>query len=827
MTSPEFTELQLDKKLGDGSAAEVFLAHPPGSERPVVLKVLRAELTSDAELVGRFLDEAQVCQRLDHPGVVRHLDSGRLSDTRVFLMTEFLDGEDLRKRLRREGPLTVNQVLRLAAPLCEALAYVHEHGIVHRDLKPENIFLEGGLEAFRPKLLDFGLALFRGNKSVTTADGLLLATPEYTPPECVGGQKADARSDIYAFGILLYELVAGTPPFVSASYPDLLQMHLHAPPPPLPSHAQALTDIVFRCLAKAPRERFQNIRDVTFALSEIPLELEQFLTGGPGERAPAPHVLRTPSPVPTYPPVQEPLRALGSYEILSLLGEGAMGQVYLAQHTRLGKKVAIKVLKPEHARNRDLLERFFQEARTVNQINHEHIIEVHDFVDEVGVDGTHRAYCVMELLTGQTLAQILAEGPIAVSRVVRIVRQVCAGLGAAHRVGVVHRDVKPDNIFVSERSGVKDYVKLLDFGVAKLNTSFAPQQQRGGTLAGTIIGTPDYMSPEQSSGAHVDFRSDVYSVGVVLYEGLSLKRPFDAPAFGQLVVDINTKPVPPLPARTPRGEAIPRALQQLVMRCLEKNPEHRPESMEELAGELEASLRPPTGTLVAAPALVAGFQPLLDTAPVARTAPFNGRAAHFEPEEGDDMLAARLRPRRASYLVALLVGALLAAVGVYAWRSHRGSRGADVPRAPVAAQPLAAPAPVVPAPVPEVRFAVTSTPPGATVIRTDTGAVMGVTPLLLRTAPMKALPLKLTLAGWMPSERTLDAAEDGKAHFELGLVTARAKLEAAIPAVRPAHAKAHPTPHPRRAASARELPKETGRKEGVSRDGVIDPYANE
>ncbi|MCP3105448.1 serine/threonine protein kinase, partial [Myxococcus sp. K15C18031901] len=272
---------------------------------------------------------------------------------------------------------------------------------------------------------------------------------------------------------------------------------------------------------------------------------------------------------------------LGSYQLETLLGEGSMGRVFQARHVRLGRQVALKVLKPEHARDGNFVQRFFQEARTVNQINHEHIVEIFDFVDEG--EGGH-VYCVMELLRGQGLGALLKQESLSLARIQRIAVQVCAALGAAHQVGVVHRDIKPDNLFLIQRSGQPDFVKVLDFGVAKLLA--AEDAPPTGTVDGTIIGTPAYMSPEQAAGLPVDARSDIYAVGNILHEMLTGHPPFQAEAFGQLVVQIITQPPPPLPSHLASGEAVPPALAELVSRCLAKEPEARPRSLAEVTTAL-------------------------------------------------------------------------------------------------------------------------------------------------------------------------------------------------------------------------------------------------
>jgi serine/threonine-protein kinase len=176
----------------------------------------------------------------------------------------------------------------------------------------------------------------------------------------------------------------------------------------------------------------------------------------------------------------------------------------------------------------------------------------------------------MEMLEGQSLTELLNKEQPGVARAVGIIRQVCDALQAAHEVGVIHRDVKPDNLFVLERDG-RDFVKVLDFGVAKLVAPLGDVPMTT-TVEGTIVGTPAYMAPEQATGGNADARTDLYSVGVVLYELLAGHPPFQAPAFGQLVAQVLSSPPPPLPAQTRSGERIPHALWAVVKRCPGEEP---------------------------------------------------------------------------------------------------------------------------------------------------------------------------------------------------------------------------------------------------------------
>ncbi|WP_044182990.1 serine/threonine-protein kinase [Hyalangium minutum] len=451
---------------------------------------------------------------------------------------------------------------------------------------------------------------------------------------------------------------------------------------------------------------------------------------------------------------------LGNYQLERLLGEGSMGQVFQARHVRLGRQVALKVLRPQHARDISFVRRFFQEARSVNQINHEHIVEIFDFVEDL--ERGH-VYCVMELLRGQSLAEVMKEQPLTLERIQRIGVQVCAALGAAHRLGVVHRDVKPDNLFVMNRGGQKDFVKVLDFGVAKILTS----EGTGNTLDGTIIGTPTYMAPEQAAGLPVDQRADIYAVGNLLYEMLAGRPPFQAPAFGQLVVQIITQAPPPLPERLASGELMPRALAELVLRCLAKEPEARPQSLEEVTTAL---------LTLTAKASLAPLDDEEEDIPTQRTR---------MPELW------WLRPR-----LPLLVGSMAVAMlaGALTWRAL--DRVLHKDEVPVAALASEAPAPVALAPV---TLTVRTVPAGAKVVRADTGEALGVTPLVKELPRSQApLGLRVELAGYVSLER--EVRLDSPSVIEVPL------------------AKAKPTP------SAPTSVKAAPRKE-VKRDELIDPFA--
>jgi tRNA A-37 threonylcarbamoyl transferase component Bud32 len=273
---------------------------------------------------------------------------------------------------------------------------------------------------------------------------------------------------------------------------------------------------------------------------------------------------------------------LGSYRILDVLGEGGFGQVFLAEHMAIGRRVALKLLRPEHASNRNSVARFFGEARAVNKIAHKNIVEVTDLVQDV--EG--RAFIIMELLQGITLAQLMGEiGRVPVPRAIAIARQIAKALGAAHAQGVIHRDLKPENVFLVEQDGVQDFVKLMDFGVAKL-VSDAPASERV-TREGMLVGTPGYMAPEQARGDALDHRADIYAFGLLLYEIISGSNPM----FGASVLETLTNQVqkraPALERATREAHQITPRLSALVASCIAKDPHKRPQEMRHVLVEFE------------------------------------------------------------------------------------------------------------------------------------------------------------------------------------------------------------------------------------------------
>jgi eukaryotic-like serine/threonine-protein kinase len=347
-------------------------------------------------------------------------------------------------------------------------------------------------------------------------------------------------------------------------------------------------------------------------------------------------------------------RVLGErYRLLARIGEGGMGTVYRAEHVVLRRRMAVKVLRRHLCDDEDLVRRFQGEAIAASQIGQENIVEVLDF----GRTAEGAFYFVMEELEGESLAALLAaSGSLPLERAALVLAQVCRALAAAHAHGIVHRDLKPDNVIVVRREDGTDFVKVVDFGISKHGGDRARPRV---TRAGMIIGTPEYMAPEQGAAATVDHRADIYAFGVLAYELVTGTLPFHGETAIATLLAHQTKPVEP-PAR--RRPGLPPAFEAIILRALEKRPDARQQSMAEVAAEL-------TRVLVAF-----GLPPVYERAPAPPPSygPLAGLTERFA-RGASGLSARRPRPERGT-TVAIDDVASAIAVQPAPWMEPGGAR---------------------------------------------------------------------------------------------------------------------------------------------------------
>jgi eukaryotic-like serine/threonine-protein kinase len=473
-------------------------------------------------------------------------------------------------------------------------------------------------------------------------------------------------------------------------------------------------------------------------------------------------------------------QTVGNYRITAKLGEGGMGVVYLAEHPVIGKKVAIKAIHPELSKNPEVISRFMTEAKSVNQIGNEHIVDISDF----GNTDDGEFFFVMEFLQGDALSdRISHDHRFQAPRALKIGAQVADALAASHEHGIIHRDLKPENIYLITRGSVTDFVKVLDFGLAKLTQGDEKVSHK--TRTGSVMGTPYYMSPEQCEGrADVDHRSDIYALGVILFEMMTGKVPFGGEGYGEIIVKHITQAPPSLRAINPLLEE---HHEKVVLRALSKDRNERYQSMR----EFRTAMLDPQGYALNAPSLQSMGS--ADGVPAARPASADALSGQVV-FGGDQKLGAKPRPVPTTFgqgageladdldapksrkgLLAIVAGSVVVA-GIGAFLIL--GRGSETPPATTAEKPAEAIQPVVPAKPETVGIKFNSDPSGAQVLIKATGAVIGTTPMEYEVPKgSTALEIVLRKPGFEDKTLSIQPDEDSRINSELSPVKAAAEPE--------------------------------------------------
>ena len=715
MSTPRFPRIfgkyVLLRPFAKGGMGELFIAASGdlgGAEKLCLVKKVAEERDSPG-MTGRLLDEARVAVRLNHTNLVQVFDCGTVDDE-LYIAMELIEGRDLRavwnRTAEKRSHIPLDVALYIVREMARGLDYAHNYGgltLVHRDIAPPNILLSWHGTV---KLTDFGLA--RSTlKNERTAPGIVYGRVAYLAPEQARGEQADPRTDIYAAGVILWELLTGRP-LLEPGEDSLKALerarHPNVQPPSSITKGlpPGIDQAVMKALAPDRNLRFQTADDFRKAIAselariapgtdssrlaafmrelfvdemgreererdrllaeELPkvrqkpaerpapvaqkhhtdpslpvidepparpppprrppsIPMSAKLKAPPGvtralaahppagddalsdfdadaltmSRAPAPSRVQPAKPKPFVEDIEDldpdsdpQIASLvgqlvdGRYQVERLLGTGGMGAVYEAEHMEIGKKVAVKVLHPQYSRQADLVARFRREARAASRVGHPNIVDVTDS----GTTENGDVFFVMELLEGLDLGEVLRhERRVATDRTVHIGTQICRALSAAHAAGIIHRDLKPENVFLCARDGNADFVKVVDFGIAKHDMGNQNHPRRL-TTPGIAMGTPEYMAPEQAAGKSIDGRVDIYSVGAILYEMLT----GDPPHHGSNVMEILQKKATETPVAPRKLNAdVSEALDRVVMRCLERNPDDRPQTMSELEYELTKS----------------------------------------------------------------------------------------------------------------------------------------------------------------------------------------------------------------------------------------------
>jgi len=590
------------KALARGGMGEVYLAalgDIEGAERPCVVKLIRHEHRDDASFLARFLDEARIQAQMQHPGVAQVLEAAIDPEGRPYVVVEYVAGRDLAEIRQRANQLKLSipwsDAVAIVASIAEALAHVHEQtdpdgrplDVVHRDLSPQNIMVSYVGDT---KLIDFGTA--RGeNRRCQTVNGIVFAKPGYVAPEVASNHPGGAAADLYALGIVLWELIAGRRFLQGDTQEHLAAVAKGERTPPALSLWLAvpreLDTIIGRLTATRIEDRFPSAREAAAQLVKLLQQAPGLANGERSVRARVAHLMLRLYPAeparsraefaqlmalvrksggirPDWsgspqPGVVEPRDTLfpgTRYRVLREIASGPMSVVLEAQHVDLGRKVALKVLDRQRCPSAKAEQRFRDEARVVAQLRHDNLVQIHDF----GIASDGRPYYAMEFLEGETLAQLLTRrGRLPWREVAELGIQACQALEAAHGLGVVHRDIKPQNLFLTSAGTLK----VLDFGI----TQTEPEPEPSNTESLSLIGTPEYMAPEQIGGAAVDARADVYALGAVLYELVTGCLPHVAESTVALLDRKVHEKVKP-PSQRVRKLRLPRYLDRVLLTAL-------------------------------------------------------------------------------------------------------------------------------------------------------------------------------------------------------------------------------------------------------------------
>jgi serine/threonine protein kinase len=596
---------QIAKPLGQGLFTAAYLARDELNELDVVVRVLRHEFVKWPQIRAQFLDLGRRSVRLVHHNLVHTRECKAFPERQVYyVVRDHVDGATLQKLLESGRVFGPDQISRILLQILQALTPVHAERMAHGSIKPSNIFL---CRDDRVILGDPALAI----RGISLHLDRLSYDYQYAPPEMFRqGGALGPWSDFYSVGCVAYELSCGAPPFVADNHFELAGKHDRDAvdvPTRRGSRLGPAGDPVLLCfLAKSPSDRYAHLDAATGAIEELQAAMRpkakpdalpapilgeasliRFTTDatmsvvsfttqlGSAEDTWRSGVKPTDEQAP--PRADTSPTRFGRYVVISQIGQGGMSEIYLAWDEKVGREVAIKVLRRVWGGPTPRL-RFLREAEIMGKLNHPNFTALYDVGEEGGV-----AYIVVEHLKGRSLGHRLKDGPTPPKEAANLAVILARAMQHAHDAGIVHRDLKPDNILITDE-GV---LKILDLGLAMVRDE--TQRDDAMTTTGTVVGTPAYMAPEQARGEMKGIRpaTDVYALGGILYAMLAGRAPFEGRSVTALikaVLEVNPEP----PSRW--RPKVPRELDAICLKCLEKEPDRRYSTASALAEDLERFL---------------------------------------------------------------------------------------------------------------------------------------------------------------------------------------------------------------------------------------------
>ncbi|MEZ4362223.1 MAG: serine/threonine-protein kinase [Kofleriaceae bacterium] len=590
-------QYECQRVLGEGRTGTVYLAVHRVLKTPRALKVLRAEWSRYPEIVERFIHEARAAAAIRHRNIIGVHDCGRLPSGEWYVLLDYLEGRSLTELIAaREGPLAPHDVVHILCEAANGVQAAHDHSIVHRDLKPDSLYVSSRDGDPRcVTVLDFGVAKLAESRDPPLPG--LAGTPAYMAPERLQGEEAGPAADVFALGVIAYQMLSGGRfPFQDDGDPrayralslvELYQRVTSRPPAALRARCAGTSVECVRALHAAldpsPARRPASPRAFALqlaaatpgdgfspsGLSLVRTYARELLEVGNAEvttraRAASPSAPATPSATARR---SEPARHVSRYRVLRRIGAGGMAEVFAGDLTGaegFARPIAIKRVRSELSEEPAFCAMFIAEARLASQLDHPNVVSVLDFAR----DPEGRLFLVMEYVDGVDLATLLERGPVDASTAIFILSEVLHGLSYAHELalrdggtGLVHRDLSPHNVLLSREGAVK----VSDFGIAKA------LEGTGRARSAAVSGKPAYMSPEQVHAQPLDPRSDLFAAGVILWEMLAGQRLFTGSA-KETLAKVLFKPVPAIRQLRP---SVSPELEEVVARLLQRDRDAR------------------------------------------------------------------------------------------------------------------------------------------------------------------------------------------------------------------------------------------------------------
>ncbi len=652
-----FDRYAIEEQIGASDLFIEYRGKDAQTNKPVMASVVKPKIVPAADFLSRFEPLTKTIARVESSHVVKVLDYGEL-DGQAVIVRESVEGKTLASMIAGGNGLPLDLVLDITRQLGEYLDALHKHGVIQVVFDPEDVMLSAESEI---RVLNLGLA--QGlNVGELLSKGKLKAAA-YHAPELLRGEQGDARTDFYSLGVLLFTALTGKQPDAKAAAGKTPTMADFYPSRLCPGLPPELDELVAKCLHPDPNRRIQSAAEFLDGLEQV----RSGMAAGAGD---------------TILGIEDSLvgQTLGAYRLVERLGQGGMATVYKAYEPALGRYVAIKVLPQFFARDPNFLKRFRREAKAVAQLSHPNIVPIHSYGEEGDV-----IYIAMQFVEGGTLKHG-KEKVFTSEEALRLLLPITRALGYAHARGIIHRDIKPSNVLLSEGN----WPLLADFGLAQIAEASTKL-----TGTGVGMGTPAYMSPEQGRGDKVDARTDIYSLGIMLYEMVTGDVPFHADTPMAIVIKHLTAPMP-IPRKV--NPNIPKEVEEIILKATAKSPDDRFQTAEEMIAAMEKALN----------RLTAPKERLAPKEKVKVEKPSRKEKAKVEKP------ALRLKPLPLAAIAAVVILAVLA--GVFAPRLIASLAPAPTSIATVTASATATipPATKTPTPTPTI----TETTQGATLVPT-------------------------------------------------------------------------------------------------------------